>query len=386
LARDLVSRFKHDIRVWELGNELENYAIIQPCEVQDDGVQYNCAWGPAGGVGPLEYFGPRWQKSSAVLKGLSDGAMAADPTVRKAMGTAGWGHVGAFERMLQDGIRWDISVWHMYGDDPEWAFKHLVKYGKPIWITELNHPLGSQYGEIGQAEGIGRDLRRVLDLRASYPIEAVHIYELLDEPYWAPDFEAFMGLVAIDKASDGAWKPGRTKPAYDVVKRLIANRTAQAAPARTSKLDRRSRQDDGIERRCALDRNDPSPATVEQQIAYGYCLILGRNADGGGLRDYADAVGRGTSIHDVLGGMMASDEFAQVHATTRLDNGGFVTRLFKLLLGRPPDGAGIASYLAQLDAGIATRIGVATSIIHSEEFANRHPILAVEQRTTAAKR
>ena len=27
-------------------------------------------------------------------------------------------------RMAQDGIRWDISVWHMYGSDPEWAFRH----------------------------------------------------------------------------------------------------------------------------------------------------------------------------------------------------------------------------------------------------------------------
>ena len=66
--------------------------------MQDDGKQYDCAWGPAGGVGPLEYYGPRWQKVSAVLKGLSEGAAAADPAVLKAMGTAGWGHLGAFER------------------------------------------------------------------------------------------------------------------------------------------------------------------------------------------------------------------------------------------------------------------------------------------------
>ena len=31
---------------------METYAILKPCERQDDGVQYNCAWGLAGGVKP----------------------------------------------------------------------------------------------------------------------------------------------------------------------------------------------------------------------------------------------------------------------------------------------------------------------------------------------
>ncbi len=139
LAFALVSSFKGEIPVWELGNELENYAIIQPCEMQDDGKQYSCSYGPAGGVSVNEYYGPRWAKVSAVLKGLTRGARAADPTVKRAVGTAGWGHLGAFDRMQADGIEWDISVWHSYGQNPEWAFKHLVKFQRPIWVTEFNH-------------------------------------------------------------------------------------------------------------------------------------------------------------------------------------------------------------------------------------------------------
>ena len=155
-AVNMVSRFKDDIRVWELGNELENYAIIRACEMRDDGSQYDCAWGPAGGVGPLEYYGPRWAKVSAVLKGLSDGTTAVDPMIRKAIGTAGWGHTGAFGRMRNDGIRWDISVWHMYGQDPEWAFKILADFNRPIWVTEFNNPGGSKGGAEKQADGIVR--------------------------------------------------------------------------------------------------------------------------------------------------------------------------------------------------------------------------------------
>ena len=123
LAFALVSSFKGEIPVWELGNELENYAIIQPCEMQDDGKQYSCSYGPAGGVSVNEYYGPRWAKVSAVIKGLTRGARAADPNVKRAVGTAGWGHLGAFDRMQADGIEWDISVWHSYGQNPEWAFK-----------------------------------------------------------------------------------------------------------------------------------------------------------------------------------------------------------------------------------------------------------------------
>jgi hypothetical protein len=221
LAVAFVSEFKNDVRVWELGNELENYAILKPCEMQDNGVQYNCAWGPAGGVTSLEYYGPRWVKASAVLKGLSDGTISVDPTIRKAIGTAGWGHTGAFARMQHDGIKWDISVWHMYGEDPEWALKILAKLDRPIWITEFNAPSGSESGEPQQAESLQRTMTRLRQLQAIYHIEAAHIYELMDEPYWAPSSEAVMGLVRVARKGPSGWQPVGPKPAYQVIKQLI---------------------------------------------------------------------------------------------------------------------------------------------------------------------
>ena len=215
LAVALVSRFKSDIRVWELGNEMENFAIIQPCEMRDDGTQYPCEWGPAGGVGALEYYGPRWKKVSAVLKGLSDGTASVDPGIRRAIGTAGWGHLGAFERMKADGIEWEISVWHMYGEDPEWAFKALAAYDRPIWVTEFNNPHGSRDGEDVQAQGLRKSILELRELAQRYRVEAAHIYELLDEPYWGEDFEAQMGLVlcrAMASEAGGRDIPKRLMP------------------------------------------------------------------------------------------------------------------------------------------------------------------------------
>ena len=222
-ARRFVARFDRDVPVWELGNELENFAIIQPCETRDDGSKYPCEWGPAGGVSELEYVGARFKKVEAVLRGLSDGARAASPTARRAIGSAGWGHLGSFARLRASGIDWEFSVWHMYGQDPEWAFKYLATLKKPIWVTEFNHPNGSaNEGEQKQADGLAVTMRRLLALAPQYDVQAAYLYELLDEPYWAPSFEASMGLVRVLPDSTHQWKIGEPKIAFQAVKQATA--------------------------------------------------------------------------------------------------------------------------------------------------------------------
>lgn len=224
LASAFVRRFRGTINVWELGNEMENYALIRPCEMRDDGTKYPCEWGIAGGVGVLDYYGPRYLKVAAVLRGLSDGVRTEDPTARRAIGTAGWGHRGIFDRLHKDGVAWDISVWHMYGEDPEPAFQHLATFGKPIWVTEFNHPYGSKNGETEQADGLVRWMARLEELSGPYKVEAAHIYELFDEPYWAPSYEAFMGLYRLAPKPGGGWTPFGAKPAFGAVQEFIVNR------------------------------------------------------------------------------------------------------------------------------------------------------------------
>ncbi|MBS7542939.1 glycosyl hydrolase [Ancylobacter oerskovii] len=222
LASTFSRRFGSRVEVWELGNEMENYALIRPCEMRDDGTQYPCEWGIAGGVGPLDYFGPRYLKVAAVLRGLSDGVRAGNPSARRAIGTAGWGHLGFFDRLAKDGIGWDISVWHMYGEDPEPAFKHLATFGKPIWVTEFNQPYGSERGAEEQTQGLLNWMKRLDELSGPYKVEAAHIYELFDEPYWAPSYEAFMGLHGLTPRPGGGWQPSEPKPAFLAVQAFIA--------------------------------------------------------------------------------------------------------------------------------------------------------------------
>ncbi|MDX7950262.1 glycosyl hydrolase [Lichenihabitans sp. Uapishka_5] len=222
-AKIVVDLFKGEVPVWELGNETENFAILKPCDMRDDGTQYPCAWGPAGGVEALDYAGPRVRKVLAVLRGLSDGVSLADPGARRAMGSAGWGHTGIFDRMHEAGVAWDISVWHLYGADPEWAFKRLSRFGKPIWVTEFNHPTGSNKdGETMQAASLEATMADLRRLAPVYSIEAAYVYELCDEAYWGTSDEAFMGLVHLRKLGDSGWSLGEAKPAFATVQRMIA--------------------------------------------------------------------------------------------------------------------------------------------------------------------
>lgn len=361
LAVALVSRFKNDIRVWELGNEMENFAIIQPCEKRDDGRPYPCEYGPAGGVDPLDYYGPRWKKVSAVLKGLSDGVVSVDPDIRKAMGTAGWGHVGAFQRMEDDGIRWDISVWHAYGEDPAWAFDILSSYDRPIWLTEFNNPYGSKRGEEQQAKGLKRMMTRLRELQQTYNIEAAHIYELMDEPYWAPDFEAYMGLVKVKPTESGGWQVDEPKPAYVAVKEIIRGPSSLSIPPRNCDLA------------GAADAGEPVAA---QQVRYGFCLVLGREADGAGLESWTERLASGEiGMFDLLMEMIGSEEFSDRYATFGLPNKAYINLLYRLLLNRDADGYGLSAYEKELATGATDRIHIALGLISSSEFKDKHPIL-----------
>ncbi|MEM5517923.1 hypothetical protein WNY37_13275 [Henriciella sp. AS95] len=220
-ARWLTRRYRGQFPVWELGNELESHAIIQPCEMRDDGTQYPCEWGPAGGVEPEDYYGPRWDQVSFALRGLLDGAKAGDPHARRAIGTAGWGHLGAFERWKSDGLDWEITVWHDYETVRESYLEVLASFGKPIWITEFNAGGGGFETEEDNARMLTERIAFYRSMREKYRVEAAFIYELLDEPYW-DDFEGKMGLYRLHKNDKDRWYVGDLKPAGEAVKAALS--------------------------------------------------------------------------------------------------------------------------------------------------------------------
>ena len=358
-AFTLVSSFKGQIPVWELGNELENYAIVKPCEMLDNGTQYNCSWGPAGGISALDYFGPRWSKVSAVLRGLSEGTHAADANVRRAIGSAGWGHVGMFERIKADGIDWDISVWHMYGQDPEWAFKLLAQYGRPIWVTEFNNPEGSVQGEERQAQGLRRAMARLSELHKRYHVEAAQIYELLDEAYWGESFEAHMGLVGLERTEAGGWRAGKRKPAFEAVKEQIRASSSHAISAA---------------RNCSLYDLSASAPAARSVVSYAYCLVLDRAPDGGGLRSYAPRLEGDMTVRQLLLELLNSDEFVKLHKAGELSDADYAALLYRVLLNREPRNAELKGVLPS-NSSPSWRVQLQSELLASPEFRSLHPDL-----------
>lgn len=369
-AVGLGTQFKHDIRAWELGNEMENYALINSCEKRDDGTQYPCEWGLAGGTNVLDYFGPRWAKVSAVLKGLSQGFIDVDPSIRKAIGTAGWGHTGAFERMKSDGIQWDISVWHMYGEDPTPAFKLLSAYGKPIWVTEFNNPYGSHKGEYQQAEGLIATMKQLRELQGQYNVESAHIYELLDEPYWAPGFEASMGLVRVVGSAESGWRIVGPKPAYVAARALI----------------RGPRQLPKPERLCDLATKAAPTTSAVGTVDFAYCLILGRAPQAEESELGLEALASdGSGLPMLAVGLMRSSEFNSRYAPIGLSDRSYISFLYRLLVDRDADEYGLDTYSRQLREGAITREDVALGMMTSGEFQAKHSLIAQQDSGTATR-
>ena len=299
-----------------------------------------------------------------MIKGLTRGARAADPTVKRAVGTAGWGHIGAFDRMQADGIEWDISVWHSYGQNPEWAFKHLVKFQRPIWVTEFNHPGGSHEGREAQAQGLTHAMAQLRDLQETYPVEAAHVYELMDEPYW-DGYEAHMGLVEMRQAGDGRWAPGERKPAYAAVKAFVAS--GAAAQVQSGEVD--------ISRKCDLGkRPDARKDALHAIIVYAYCLVVDREPDNVGADSWHERLKGGLPVEQLIVKMMHSDEFAALHDVPHLTAAEYVTLIHRVLLGQKPAEPELQRALTALDAG-TTRAQLQREIIRSNDFQQRHGVL-----------
>src|SRR5690606_29186569 len=89
---------------------------------------------------------------------------------------------------------------------------------------EFNNPQGSTISDEEQVRGLVKQMKRMRTLQKAYNVEAAHIYELLDEPYWAPEYEAYMGLVRVARNKNNRWEIGDRKPAYEAVQELIANK------------------------------------------------------------------------------------------------------------------------------------------------------------------
>ncbi len=94
-----------------------------------------------------------------------------------------------------------------------------------------------------------------------------------------------------------------------------------------------------------------------------YVNCLGRTPDPTGLESWCQAIKSGYTGSKMVFGFIYSDEYTKKNAS----NSDFVTMLYKTLLGRLPDPAGLAAWTNQLNSG-ASRNSVINGFLFSDEF------------------
>jgi Ca2+-binding RTX toxin-like protein len=97
-----------------------------------------------------------------------------------------------------------------------------------------------------------------------------------------------------------------------------------------------------------------------------YRGVLGREPDLPGLLHWTDLLAGGQSFQSIAAGFVGSAEFQRVYGA--LDDAGFVTLLYRNVLGRAPDPVGFAHWTGLLAAGARDRLQVVEAFAQSAEF------------------
>ncbi len=235
-AFKMASQYKSYIQVWELSNEQDIYSAHK---AGDPG------WNRSGNDGdqPSDYSPTRFAIVAAMMRGLSEGVRAADPSARRIINFAGWLHTGFFQLLEDNAVPYDIVGVHWYQDMGEItcpgqpypcparpqhfnviARVEKITHSKPMWVTETNYsplPNASPEMNVSRKENyLVPTLQRYLS-SSVYPFEAVFIYELLDEPdVGGGAKETQMGFFSVKRRSDGGYSVAGPKPTYKAVQRL----------------------------------------------------------------------------------------------------------------------------------------------------------------------
>ena len=96
--------------------------------------------------------------------------------------------------------------------------------------------------------------------------------------------------------------------------------------------------------------------------------MLGRWPDGGGLGSWTVSRRGGLTLEGFLSGLLQSAEFAAKYKTDTLDDAGFVTLLYRVLLSRDPNVDELGTAAARLASGEIGRLQVSDEILASAEF------------------
>lgn len=124
----------------------------------------------------------------------------------------------------------------------------------------------------------------------------------------------------------------------------------------------------------------------EKYIEVLYNAVLGRQSDAAGLADWCGELQEGLSRTYVCAGFVGSQEFDKLCHSYNIETGRvklndaadlypemtkFVTRAYRLILGRVPDKAGLNAWVTQLSTGKNSGADIIRGFIESREFIDK---------------
>ncbi|MDR5816101.1 glycosyl hydrolase [Caballeronia sp. LZ033] len=187
LGKASATAMKGSVPVYEVGNEMENAALV----------------GNGDGNKPSDYDNTWFSKGRGVINGTIDGIRSVDTTTPIILSSISWLHFG-FDDMLLGGTgpdgssghqipKVDAVAFHWYSDMGDIenacggtgcynALQKMASYGKPIWLTEYGArpEMGSQSTIASYIVG-NKMLGDFATLAAKYNIQSTELYQLYDD-------------------------------------------------------------------------------------------------------------------------------------------------------------------------------------------------------------
>jgi hypothetical protein len=181
---NLAKQFDTQIDVWELGNEYDLYCVKNGTD----------------GASPDDYDQAKYEVVRGLIKGMLAGLREASSSARSIVETTQ--HTPTFldsgflQRLIDDGVTFDITGYHYYssdgrvptGSDGRDSLRVLHDdFQKPIWISEfdkssISPKLGPSSDPKEQAEALRTAMHEIARDAERYDVIAADIYELLNEP------------------------------------------------------------------------------------------------------------------------------------------------------------------------------------------------------------
>lgn len=199
---------------YEIGNEQEADLLV-------DGWR-------SPGLSVTDYDAHKTTIVASYLKGLAKGIKSIEPKAKIIINTAGWVHYGFLERLIAEGVEFDITGYHWYSDMgklteirdykfnmPDLLFK---KFGKPVWITEISNRNGSNDMATEQQQATWA-VTYIKEAKSNPHIEAMFFYELYDQPV----FQSAEGRYGIVKWTKKYVQPVYKKAFYSIKENIKSN-------------------------------------------------------------------------------------------------------------------------------------------------------------------